>query len=386
MQAKSHDRAFSYIRFSSRKQERGDSIRRQTAGAATWAAKHGIPLDNSLHLSDCGVSAFRGRHRDDKAALGGFIEAVQSGRVPSGSYLIVESLDRLSREEVSEALQLLLSLINSGIRVVQLQPVETVYEKPVDTMRLVMAIMELSRGNSESAMKSKRVGERWAEKKKRARETREAMTAVCPAWLRIGSDGKYEAIPSRVAVLKRIFRMARDGNGITRIMATLNKEGVKAFKGGRWAASTIGRYLTSRAVLGEGQPGKGSKHDEREKDGDVIKGYFPQVITDEEFHAVRAGLNGRSHRGKGRPGLNVNPFRGLMRCVRCGGVMQVDAGGRKRMYVCYEAKRGGCEYVAFPCDAFTTGLLGALREIKPGDVLPASDSVNHVEALRGDPR
>ena len=55
--------AYSYLRFRSKKQEEGDSIRRQTERTAAWAKRQGVHLDTSLSI-DRGVSAFRGKNRD----------------------------------------------------------------------------------------------------------------------------------------------------------------------------------------------------------------------------------------------------------------------------------------------------------------------------------
>jgi hypothetical protein len=108
-------------------------------------------LDTSLTLRDEGVSAFTGKHREnpDEYALATFLGLVKSGRVRPGSYLIVESLDRLSREDVDEGLELLLGLTRAGIRVVQLQPTEIVYAKPVDPMKLVITPRRPSPGRCE---------------------------------------------------------------------------------------------------------------------------------------------------------------------------------------------------------------------------------------------
>jgi DNA invertase Pin-like site-specific DNA recombinase len=48
------------------------------------------------------------------------VDAIKSGAVKSGSYLIVESLDRLSREQVLKAQSLFLSIIQAGICLVTL--------------------------------------------------------------------------------------------------------------------------------------------------------------------------------------------------------------------------------------------------------------------------
>jgi DNA invertase Pin-like site-specific DNA recombinase len=144
--------AYSYLRFSSRQQAKGDSIRGQTEARDAWCLRNKVELDTSLTLTDKGVSAFTGGHREnpDRHALAAFLRLVEAGRIPKGSYLIVEALDRLSREDAVPALHLLLGLLAAGVRVVQLQPVEMVYDAKSDPMRLMVAIMELSRGHSES--------------------------------------------------------------------------------------------------------------------------------------------------------------------------------------------------------------------------------------------
>jgi DNA invertase Pin-like site-specific DNA recombinase len=45
--------------------------------------------------------------------LGRFLAAVKSGAVTTGSFLIVESLDRLSREQILEAQALFLGIIRA---------------------------------------------------------------------------------------------------------------------------------------------------------------------------------------------------------------------------------------------------------------------------------
>jgi len=134
------------------------------AGASEWCHRNNIDLDTSLTFRDEGVSVYRGKHREnpDTNALAAFVQAVRLGRVEAGSYLIVESLDQLSREKIRPALTLLLNLIEQGIKVVQLLPMETVYDEDVEPMQLMMAVMELNRGHSESRMKSERLGSVWA--------------------------------------------------------------------------------------------------------------------------------------------------------------------------------------------------------------------------------
>src|SRR5262245_52660873 len=105
-------RAYSYVRMSTQRQLRGDSLRRQLERSRTYADEHSLLLDDSLQ--DLGVSAWKGRNFK-QGALGRFLAMVESGEIPKGSYLLIESLDRLSREAVPDALTLFMAIINAGI-------------------------------------------------------------------------------------------------------------------------------------------------------------------------------------------------------------------------------------------------------------------------------
>ncbi len=54
-------KAYSYLRFSTPDQIKGDSLRRQTEAAKAYAKRHGLDLDESLTFRDMGISAFRGK-------------------------------------------------------------------------------------------------------------------------------------------------------------------------------------------------------------------------------------------------------------------------------------------------------------------------------------
>lgn len=112
-------KAYSYIRFSSTRQMRGDSLRRQTELSEQYAKEHNLELDQNFNLRDLGLSAFDGSNVE-RGALGGFLAAIEAGQIPKGSYLLVESLDRLSREQLIDALTMFLNIIRRGIVIVTL--------------------------------------------------------------------------------------------------------------------------------------------------------------------------------------------------------------------------------------------------------------------------
>src|SRR5947209_4832816 len=177
--------AYSYVRFSHPDQAKGDSLRRQAEAAAEWCERHGVTLDKSTTLRDLGKSAYTGAHRQnpDRNALAAFLKLVESGKVPRGSYLVIENLDRLSREHIQPALLLALNLLQAGVRIVQLKPSEMVFDDKSDTMPVMMMMMELSRGHGESAIKSERVSAAWVNRKRRGRENGDTITRQLPGWI-----------------------------------------------------------------------------------------------------------------------------------------------------------------------------------------------------------
>jgi DNA invertase Pin-like site-specific DNA recombinase len=98
--------AISYIRFSSRKQERGDSIRRQTAAAAEVCKEHSLVLDESLSCHNFGKSGYHADHIKS-GAFGLFLAAIEAGKVPRRSTLIVEKLDRIGRQHPMRCLPII---------------------------------------------------------------------------------------------------------------------------------------------------------------------------------------------------------------------------------------------------------------------------------------
>ena len=153
-------RAYSYVRFSTPAQALGDSLGRQMEKAAKYAADHGLTLDTDLNLSDLGVSAYR-QSNAKKGALGDFLKAVADGYVARGSYLLIENMDRLTRDEIVGATGLFLQLIGDGIVVVTLTNNEVFSQdrflREPWAMHLIVA--ELTRANQESARKSQLVGD-----------------------------------------------------------------------------------------------------------------------------------------------------------------------------------------------------------------------------------
>jgi DNA invertase Pin-like site-specific DNA recombinase len=376
--------AYSYIRFSSSQQAEGDSLRRQTEAAADWCERNGVRLDTVTKLRDLGRSAYTGAHRTnpDRNALAGFLKLVEQGKVPRGSFLIIENLDRLSREHIQPALLLALNLLQAGVRIVQLKPAEMVFDDRSDTLPVMMMMMELSRGHGESAIKSERNGAAWEKRRRAMRENGEVLTRRLPAWVR-EKDGKLELIPERAAALKRIYQLTAAGYGQTAILKQLMREKVKPFgPSGRWVRSYIALLLSDRRVTGEFQPSRRGK-----PDGEAIPDYYPAAVTEAEWLAARGAATERRRLGT-RPGKHANIFAGLLHDAIGGGkylaVSLTRRGGTYRALLNDSAHGGLDRYRSFSFDVFERAVLSLLAEIDPHEILNGDAGPDESLALAGD--
>jgi len=306
--------AYSYLRLSSREQLTGDGIRRQVEMRDALLKEKGLSLDTSFVLADRGVSAFRGKNKRD-GALGQFLAAVHDGRVKRGSVLIVESLDRLSREEVDEALATFLSILRAGVSVITLSPRYEFAGGKADMTSLIIAIVEMGRAHSESAIKSERARANWDAKRRTLAD--KVMTSRCPCWLRV-VDGRFELIEDKAETVRLIFEMAAKGYGTRSIAGKFNKEGRPAISKARsWQDSFVWKILSGRQAVGEFQPMVSTFDSDKKKTfvpvGEPVKNYYPPVVTEAAWQAAQQARKRRQFKQSGRVSAEVgNLFTGLL--------------------------------------------------------------------------
>jgi DNA invertase Pin-like site-specific DNA recombinase len=392
--------AYSYIRFSTPDQAKGDSLRRQTERAAAYCERRGWTLDTGLTLRDLGVSAFRGKN----AAVGNFrtfLDAIKTGKVAPGSALIVESIDRISRQGIDEGYDLIKGILKKGIILVTLSP-----EREFDvsaTKSLSKGALEiqliLERAAEESERKSDRVRQAQGEDLRRARENGKTLARRLPAWVE-KRDGRLVLIPERAAAVRRIFEWAAGGLGMRLILSKLNgkkdpDEKIPPFgRSGRWTLSYVGLLLRDRRVIGEHQPWKDGT-----PDGAPLRNYFPAAVTEDLFYAARAGAAQR-HDKPGRKAKIINPFAHILRDARSGAGYQArnrrepiwdrarkrrvcSASGRQYMVLeAATAKEGRATY-SFPFAVFERAVFSRLREVDPGEVLGRDNTPQEIAVLEG---
>ena len=344
--------AISYLRFSSAIQGKGDSRTRQNANRDRWLEAHPeIPLKREMN--DLGLSAFSGKHVA-KGDLGDFLALCESKEFRAETarrdvYLLVENLDRLSRERILKALAQLEGILASGVKVVTLCDGKTYDSKSLDNVgEVMMAICTMARAHEESAIKSDRNSSAWEKKRKEIFEGGKKGNSSCnPGWIRENKDGELETIPEAVKAVRRVFELACEGKCQTAIRDIMNAEkhpSLGFFQRGKktfWSFATVRSLFMDRKVLGEMQFKKWEKDengeyvlDEKGRKiqklvGEPVKDYFPAIIDPATFAKARKIVVARpSMRGRKSPAY-YNLFSKVAFDKKTGEFIQIRTGGGK---------------------------------------------------------
>ena len=293
-------RAVSYLRFSTPEQASGSSEARQSALTLAHCKSEGLELVDRYH--DLGRSAYRGSHRK-KGRFGDLIRAVEDGTIPRGTVLIIESFDRLSREQVTAALRQFLKLIDEHeieIHVVAYGRPPGIYTKEnLDTPSLFLAIIEMSRAFGESERKSQLTSGAWDKLRSSGKPVGKnggRPMGKHPSWL-LWKRGQWEVIKERVAVVRRIFelavkhRLGRYEIAVRLVAEKADHWGTGAF----WTASGVKRALDNPAVAGRLEPRRS-----KNPNAQVIQGYYPALLPYDEYLEAQRVIRARSS-GGGRP-------------------------------------------------------------------------------------
>lgn len=324
--------AYSYARFSSAPQARGDSLRRQVENAEAYAAAHGLTLDTQLR--DEGISAYVGTHRR-KGALAGFVQKAKAGLIPEGSRLLIDSFDRFSREEPTEAVGLLLDLTRLGVVVIFVSSGK-VFGKQSSETDLIWAVFESGRSRRESEEKGRKVADARRTGRTLARETLRPTTKTGPHWLTLGADQKWKIIEKRAATVVEVFEMKAAGLGNATIARRMNAAGREKPRSAIWSETTVKEIIANRAVLGEFQPhtrirrtasGEIIPPPQGERwpsvpDGPPIPGYFPEIVEPGLFERAQAVVRSRQNpNAQPRSRHFRNLLIGQVVCGACGGTV-----------------------------------------------------------------
>ena len=314
-----------YYRFSTEKQERGDSIERQLSDCTQFAEAQGWTVIETI--GDHGRSAYKGE-QISKGNLGKLEQRIRAGEYPHGTILLVERLDRLSRELPRKTQRWMEDITDHGMKIVVANGGRVFDSETLQDGNSLIVIMDLLMNamvaHHESKQKATRVRSAWRAKHEAAKSG-EVLTKGCPGWLRpvalgAGDQGtSFKIIDERARVIRRCFEWSAAGDGLERIVNRLNAEGVKPWgrQGGGISMTHVKRWIEGPSAEGDFIPYYASR---TQPNGDRVVGYYPRIVDADLVARARAGIISRRGTG-GRRYVNPygNLFMGAMRCAGCNG-------------------------------------------------------------------
>lgn len=359
-------RVYSYACWSSNGEADGDSERRQVQRAENWCARRGLNLTGGE--KDDGVSAWNGKNRSQGSGLSRLLKLVQEG-----DYLLIEDLDRLSRQDWLTSMNFVSDILAKGVTVVTLSNGNEITRERFgrDPGCFLPALMRAFLGNDENEKKSKRIKESWAARKMKLASGLAAKSNL-PCWLAWDQDAdKPVLVEKNAAVIRKMFTLALEGLGCQTIARKLHRDGdrlVVMSKRQRRervptiSASYVWRTLRNKMVIGTATY--------------VVPpqaGVYPAVVDEQTFCAVQARIDQNKHQTAPRKHADKNLLTGLAHCSKCGGTLCMFSQYRKhsngqvktyRYMVCSGTlhKHGGCGMTSVRYDRLESSFLNLLTD------------------------
>lgn len=303
-----------YCRVSTNTQEDGTSLDTQEAACRRYAAERGYAVTNPLVYRE----VYTGSELWERPQLAAMREAVRRGEVAA---VIAYAVDRLSREQAH--LYILddeTERAGADLLFVTEEFEKTAVGKVIRSVKSFAAELEREKIRERTM--------RGAEAKLRAGKLRGAGKPHYGYRWRDEKHTAYDIDETTAPIVRRIFRMALDGQSIRCIANTLTDEGIPTPTGkGAWSHATVRVILHHRAYIGEVTAhrfgtarvkGKSVKVQRPESEHIALpQGVAPPLIDRDTFSRVQARLE----RNKAEaPRNNQHPEQFLLRggFARCG--------------------------------------------------------------------
>lgn len=341
--------AYSYTRYSSRKQEVGSSEDRQIEKSRDWATRKGVRLVEEF--VDRARPGFDGSNK--RGELGRFLFDVKAGKIPFGSFLVIEAINRLTRENPYDAEGTVRDILDAGITLVILyrDEIEVDQKKVRDPNNRVLEQIrrDIELAHFQSAEKSRMGFTNWKLKVAQI-QAKIPVGSRCPGWLRVQGQkkrneriivpGKFVKHPDHAKVVEEIIALRKPDRrrkppkpvyGYTRIARELNKLGREPFQAlydgnpcTSWSDSTVKWILTHPAIYGE-------YRFDRPVDGKIpppVAGYYPALMKKGEWLKLQSLRDKFRKTGGGRQTRETpNLFDGKILCSRYKGAMHLVGEG-----------------------------------------------------------
>lgn len=343
---------WSYARVSTLSQIDGFGIQRQVNTINQFiqymVLDHRLPftldVENITQMVAEGKSAFKGKNWNPRTMLGQYRQHVMNG-VITESVLIVENIDRLTRLDPFQAVEIISGLINRGCTILEIETGMT-YSRYIPESITVLT-MQINRANGESKRKSIMM--------KKSHENRFAkVSKVRPRWFDVVEiDGVKQYRPNETAkAIQRMYGDYVNGIGAAQIVRTYGSTD----NGKPWTLVTVLRALSDKRVADDAR--------------------YPSIVDKTLYERVQAMKLSTNKKGNTHQRNMLNIFSGMSRCPVCKQSIIVKRNSHGGLFTVCLGKRTNktCEARSMAYSALERPLLEAIRG------LDFSEVYNHEES------
>jgi DNA invertase Pin-like site-specific DNA recombinase len=343
----------SYIRFSSAQQGKGSSTARQQEMIGAWLRQNPDFELSNLSVKDLGVSAFTGKHLEK--GLGVILEAIEQKKIQSGTYLLVEAIDRLGRLEPLEMVSLMQKIVTAGVSVCTLEDGQIYTKEALNNNHgsLFLLVGKVQQAHQYSTTLSRRVSAAYENKRKNAIAGNGVGSVKRRNAFWLDSDGKLKERESEI--VRACIALYLAGRGTRAICLELNKTypELKTVH-----PSTIKRWFMNKSLIGEW-----------DNSGQPISDVFEPLITVSQFYEIERQLV--------RKRLFMSPeqqysLSGLVCCADCG-----------KAFYFRRKKHNGSVIVYGNCSTYLKRGTCSNNSTLPYEVLEYAFDVTHSHCLVG---
>jgi hypothetical protein len=360
--------AYSYGRFSSAKQEFGDSYRRQLESAKRWCTENGYTLSKK-EFFDKAKSATKGENFGPDADLTKFIKLHAAGEIKPDEILIIDEISRFSRLPPNISTEYFLRAINSGIKVVFSGSYDKriitaeLLGKPSESHTLHSIITGLTQAHAAMDDNKRKIKEALDERVAHIKAGTVLNLNNPPKYFDFVASGekqgkafkgKYIFIPAREQIVRDFVKGVFSGKSLYQMAQDLNNLKIPTFgKGKEWHWNTIRDMLLHRSLMGEYMG---------------VKNYFPAIVDEDEFLKIQNLLNSnkRDKSNRGKRATLTNIFKGLAHCSSCGKPM-----------TCQSSNQKGYSYRYLRCGNYS-GKFACLKSFLPLDKVERDFFINFI--------
>lgn len=319
--------AYAYIRYSRAIQQTGDSENRQFTALEVFENTIGLPIAEIIY--DRGKSAFRGDNARS-GRLKELLDRIEYGAIGRGDYLVVESIDRITRQRLVDGVELLQGILKKGVNIYTTTDQKTYsYNDPSrDFENLLMISVIAKRANEESELKSKRLNASWRTRREKAKAGEIIIKKgnSIPFGLRV-INGEFVIHDEEQKEVQRLFELLLI-YGLNTVIKKINENSIKI-----WNNGTVNKIIKSRSVVGclsthrvdyiSGKP--------RKIHTGYIDNYYPKIISSALFHQALAKMKERKSKSYNgvRSSQDFNIFQHQIYCAKCQGKLYYDHRGSR---------------------------------------------------------